>query len=102
VSTRKQHVAHPTLMGAPAHRPRRSDDDQPQRPLGPDDLPLERLRSQEDHKLAEELFPSAYPSRYVMAAAQRSGSAEVASASRPSKPEFLRVIAGRLLGRGPH
>ena len=104
VSVEKQHVAHPQLMGASAQRRRRSDSEEPWRPLGPDDLPLERLRSQEDNQLAEELFPHAYMSRYVMTGGQRPNSAEVAIRDELAQPRrlSLRAIAVHFRGRDRH
>jgi len=98
VSTDNQHVALPMLVGAPAGGRRRSDLGDSERLRGPDDLPLERLRSPEERQLAEEWF-AGYQSRLAMAAAQRSGPAEGESESSRPKPMFLRAIAGRLLGR---
>ena len=100
MSVEKQHVAHPQLMGVAAQRRRRTDVEESWRPLGPDDLPLERFRSPEDDQLADELFPTAYMSRYVMTTARQPLSTEAAVAVAPEPRRRLSLQAIALKFRG--
>ncbi len=100
MSTEKEHVALPQLVGVASQRRRRTDVEDSWRPLGPDDLPLERFRSPEDDQLADELFPTAYMSRYVMTTARRPFSTETAAAAAPARPRRLSLHAIALKFRG--
>ncbi|HVA87126.1 MAG TPA: hypothetical protein VNF73_12540 [Candidatus Saccharimonadales bacterium] len=106
MSIDEEHMAHPRLYGAPMNGKHRAEGE-PARPLGPDDLPIETQRSAADVRLAEELFPRAYPSRhqspFATFGAAETASQGVPNAELPGRPLLLRAIAGRLLGRGdPH
>jgi hypothetical protein len=82
------HTAMPKLMGQPAYaRPPRQVAVAVDRPIDPDDLPLEAFRSEEDRALAEHLA--------------RSGTHRTNGQNgtlRPSSVGGLRGIAGRLFG----
>ena len=103
MSTESERFALPHLYGAPAHRPRRIAAPESERPLGPDDLPIEYDRSPEDRALATELFPRTYgrhPTE-VIAVAERQAAPAVSQRLR-GKPVLLRVLAGRLLRSRGH
>jgi hypothetical protein len=98
VSSERDRSSLPTLYGAPAHRPRRMGLPEAQRPLGPDDLPIECYRSAEDDALVAELFPRAYTGRpaSAVAVAERPALTPAPTVIR-NRPVLLRVLAGRLM-----
>ena len=60
MSSEEHHVALPKLYGAPAYaRPGRSVEEI-ERPIDPDDLPLETLRTPEEQELAARIVGAAY------------------------------------------
>jgi len=69
-----------------------------ERPLVPDDLPIESYRSAEDDALAMELFPRNYTSRPSsgVAVAEASVSTPAPTAIR-TRPVFFRTLADRLM-----
>jgi hypothetical protein len=75
-----------------------------ERPTGPDDLPMERYRSPEDHALATELFPRTYLSRPMTAPVMAGHEAEAGTSGQlKARPLVLRALAGRLIRpRGTH
>lgn len=97
----EQHVALPKLYGAPAYaRPPR-----PvavlERPLNPDDLPIEAVQTPEERAIAATLPAHAY----AVASSRATGQSAAVPATphdqvpmlRP-KPLSLRALAGRILG----
>jgi len=103
VSTEREKLAMPLLYGAPPHGPRRMATVDSERPTGPDDLPMERYRSAEDHVLATELFPRTYTTIRT-APAMASADADPTDAGQlKGRPLVLRALAGRLIRpRGTH
>ncbi len=93
----EQHVALPRLYGAPAYaRPPRPAA-VTERPFDPDDLPIEAVRTDEDHEIAAALPAHAFaPGGSARGAAQGAGDTEPVLRPRPLS---LRALAGRL--RGP-
>lgn len=60
MSSEEHHVALPKLYGAPAYaRPGRSVEEI-ERPIDPDDLPLETLRTPEEQELASRIVGNPY------------------------------------------
>ena len=105
MSTEHERSALPHLYGAPAHRARVGAPE-PERPLGPDDLPIENYRSPEDRALAGELFPRSYGSHAMDLVAvttrpMSSTSTGTAVATAPptlrARPLLRRALAGRLM-----
>jgi hypothetical protein len=105
VSTEQERSALPHLYGAPAHRPR-VNAPEPERPLGPDDLPIENVRSPEDEALATELFPRSYGTHAMdlvavttrpMSAASTGTAVATAPPMLRARPLLLRALAGRLM-----
>ena len=92
VATEEQHVALPKLYGAPAYsRPPRPVE-ATERPLDPDDLPIEAHQTEEDREIAATLNGRPYSpggGSYV----ESNGHA----AHPKARPLSLRAIAGRLL-----
>jgi hypothetical protein len=91
VAIDEQHVALPKLYGAPAYaRPPRPAPEV-QRPLDPDDLPIEAVMTDEERELAASAF------------GPNGGHHDAAAApSEPSlmpRPLSLRALAGRILGQ---
>ncbi|HEY7131092.1 MAG TPA: hypothetical protein VH440_02520 [Candidatus Limnocylindrales bacterium] len=93
----EQHVALPKLYGAPAYaRPPRPAA-VTERPFDPDDLPIEAVRTDEDHEIAAALPAHAFaPGGSARGATQGAGDTEPVLRPRPLS---LRALAGRL--RGP-
>ena len=90
MSSEEHHVAVPKLYGAPAYaRPPR-----PaaviERPVDPDDLPLEFLRTPDDHELAARMSGSAFAPTLV---ATRSHGLQRGLQARPFR---LRTLTGRV------
>ena len=104
MSTEREKLAMPLLYGAPPHGPRRMAAVDSDRPTGPDDLPMERYRSVEDHALATELFPRAYTTIPRAAPSMTSADADPTDAGQvKGRPLVLRALAGRLIRpRGTH
>jgi hypothetical protein len=100
VAIDEQHVALPKLYGAPAYgRPPRPVEVL-ERPLDPDDLPIEAVQTPEERELA-----AALPARAYAAGGHATGQGAAYPATptdqmpvlRP-KPLSLRALAGRILG----
>jgi hypothetical protein len=93
VAVDEQHVALPKLYGAPAYsRPPRPVE-VTERPLDPDDLPIEAFQTDEEREIADTLGGRPYApggGAYV----ESNGKADHPQA----RPFSLRAIAGRLLG----
>jgi hypothetical protein len=105
VAIDEQHVALPTLYGAPAYaRPAPPIEETP-RPLDADDLPIEAFRTSEEQELAQTL---PVPIGAERTQAERTQPAAIptvhparAARSRPRlrpRPLSLRAMAGRLRG----
>jgi hypothetical protein len=96
VAIDEQHVALPKLYGAPAYaRPPRPAA-AVERPLDPDDLPIEAVRTEEEHELATTL-----PAHAVATGASRPGGHGAGDTDPVLRPRqlSLRALAGRF--RGP-
>ncbi len=89
MSSEEHHVALPKLYGAPAYaRPIRPVDEV-ERPVDPDDLPLETLRTPEEQELAAR----------IVGAAGFDGSSNGHDQSQlQGRPFRLRALTGRLFG----
>jgi len=89
----------PLLYGAAPHTPRRMAMVHEEPPLGPDDLPIETARTDEDQALASQLFPRAYtlqgPDGEREPVAVSSGARD--EPELKGRPFVLRAVAGRLL-----
>lgn len=101
MSSDKEHVSLPRLYGAPAHTPRRFAAALTERPLGPDDLPIENLRTAEESALASELVAREFTRRAIGVMADPETTAQAAPGLRP-RPLLLRTLAGRLLRPNGH
>jgi hypothetical protein len=97
VAIDEQHVALPKLYGAPAYaRPPRPAA-APERPFDPDDLPIEAVRTEEEHEIAASLPAHAFaPGGSSRPGAQGAGDTD--PVLRPRQLS-LRALAGRF--RGP-
>lgn len=62
-SEEQRHVAPPKLYGAPAYSRPSPPIEAPARPIDPDDLPLEVLRTPEEQELAARIVGSPYASQ---------------------------------------
>ena len=99
----EQHVALPKLYGAPAYaRPPR-----PvavlERPLDPDDLPIEAVQTPEERELAAVLPARAYAAGSTRPTGQSAAYPATPMNEVPQlhpKPLSLRALAGRILGTG--
>jgi hypothetical protein len=90
VSSEEQHVALPKLFGAPAYaRPPRPAE-VVERPVDPDDLPLEFLRTPDDHELAARISGSAFAPTLI--ATKHHGPPRGLQA----RPFRLRTLTGRI------
>jgi hypothetical protein len=103
VAIEEQHVALPKLYGAPAYarppRPVAVED----RPLGPDDLPIEAIQTPEERELASALPAHAYAAGGSRPTGQNAAYPATPSGQVPQlrpKPLSLRALAGRILGSG--
>jgi hypothetical protein len=100
VAIDEPHVALPKLYGAPAYaRPTPKVEPTP-RPVDPDDLPIEAIRTDEEQHLAEALPAYAFSGGGAQATG-RQGYATLLAAQGPElrpRPLSLRAIAGRLRG----
>ena len=91
MSSEEHHVALPKLFGAPAYaRPARPLEPV-ERPIDPDDLPLELERTAEETDLVSRLSGSSFAP--VLTAKPNSGSRKGQIQGRPFR---LRAITGRL------
>ena len=94
----EQHVALPKLYGAPAYgRPPRASAETP-RPFDPDDLPIEAIRTDEEHELVASLPAGAYAPGGSNGG--RNGSTTGDEPTLQPKPLSLQALAGRILGQG--
>jgi hypothetical protein len=91
VSSEEHHVALPKLYGAPAYaRPPRPAEVF-ERPVDPDDLPLELERTPEEHELASRIVGSTFAPMLVAPAIGNGR-----HASLQGRPFHLRGITGKL------
>ncbi|MFL5674568.1 MAG: hypothetical protein ACJ779_06155 [Chloroflexota bacterium] len=98
MSTDEQHVALPTLYGAPAYARPPSVADTKDRPFDPDELPIEADQTEEERAFASSLPPRAYAPGGVQLEVGRAATAEPSRRrGRGARPLALREIAGRLL-----
>jgi len=97
VAIDEQHVALPKLYGAPAYaRPPRPAAEV-QRPLDPDDLPIEAVMTDEERELAASLPAGAHA--LGNGHGNGNGSASYPEPSLMPRPLSLRALAGRILGQ---
>lgn len=98
----QQHVALPKLYGAPAYaRPPRPVVAVIERPLDPDDLPIEAIQTPEERELAALLPARAYAAAGIRPTGQAAAHPATPNGERPElrpKPLSLRALAGRILG----
>lgn len=91
MSAEEHHVALPKLYGAPAYaRPPRSSDPI-ERPVDPDDLPLEVERTAEETEFASRIAGSAYAPILVSPTNGHAHHREI-----PAHPFRLRTLTGKL------
>ena len=97
----EQHVALPQLYGAPAYaRPAPKVEPTP-RPVDPDDLPIEAIRTDEEQQLAEALPAYAFSDGGAQATGTHAGYSAMFAGEGPElRPRALslKAIAGRLRG----
>ncbi|MEA2536658.1 MAG: hypothetical protein QOF11_892 [Chloroflexota bacterium] len=90
MSSEERHLALPTLYGAPAYaRPPRPIEEV-QRPIDPDDLPLEFLRTPDEHELAARMTGSAFAPTLVTT------NGHGPQGGLQGRPFLLRSLTGRL------
>jgi hypothetical protein len=98
----QQHVALPKLYGAPAYaRPPRQAVAVVDRPLDPDDLPIEAIQTPEERELAATLPAHAYAAGGARGTGQAAAHPATPNGQQPQlrpKPLSLRALAGRILG----
>jgi hypothetical protein len=98
VSIDEQHVALPSLYGAPAYARPPASAPPAARPFDPDELPLEAEQTDE-----ERTFTSALPARAVAAGGVRldpgSDGATTSERGRRRRQASIRDVAGRFLRR---
>lgn len=93
MSSEEHHVALPKLYGAPAYaRPPRPAEVF-ERPVDPDDLPLELERTPEEHELASRMAGSAFAPVLL---APANGSGRGRGAPLMGRPFRLRGLTGKL------
>jgi len=101
VAIDEQHVALPKLYGAPAYaRPAPKVEPTP-RPIDPDDLPLEAIRTDEEQQLAQALPAYAFGGGGDQATGTQAAYSAMLAGHDPElrpRPLSLRAIAGRLRG----
>lgn len=101
MSTDEQHIALPKLYGAPAYARPAAPTAVARRPFDPDELPIEALRTDEEHELVSNLPARAWaPGGAIVpgANARVNGDAVARPEGLRPRPLRLRGIAGRLLG----
>jgi hypothetical protein len=97
VSIEEQHIALPTLYGAPAYGRPPLPVATTERPFDPDELPIEADQTPEERKFSSTLPARAYAPGGIDLG--RSRSTETGSDGDLRPPSFsLRAIAGRILG----
>lgn len=97
MSSQEIHVALPKLYGAPAYaRPPRPVETL-DRPLHPDDLPIEVDRTPEEHELAEVLTDQPYAAITISA---RPNGHDAPAVVVQGRPFGLGSLTGRLFGNG--
>ena len=93
----QQHVALPTLYGAPAYaRPEPIAAVSP-RPFDPDDLPIAAVQTDEERELVASL-----PAHFYAPGGSMNGSHRVDGDAAPElrpRPLSLKALAGRILGQ---
>ena len=93
----EQHVALPKLYGAPAYaRPPRVYDPQ-DRPIDPDDLPIEAFRTEEDRELLAEMRSA---DRMTATARDRGRSDDGDGDGSAAARSFSRHALGRIVSGG--
>ena len=98
MSIDEQHVALPTLYGAPAYARPPGAAAPNDRPFDPDELPLEAERTDEERVFASALPAGAYAPGGTRLDGGGGGSTDGAG-RRGSRPPSIRDIAGRFLRR---
>jgi len=98
VSIDEQHVALPTLYGAPAYARPPGVAPAVERPFDPDELPLEAEQTDEERTFTSTLPPQAFAPGGARLDAGRGGQSK-SSSGRGQRPSSIRDIAGRFLRR---
>jgi hypothetical protein len=98
VSIDEQHVALPTLYGAPAYARPPGVAPAVERPFDPDELPLEAEQTDEERTFTSTLPPQAFAPGGARLDAGRGGQSK-SSSGRGPRPSSIRDIAGRFLRR---
>jgi hypothetical protein len=88
----EEHVALPSLYGAPAYARPPAQVTPTELPIDPDDLPIAVYQTPEEREIAERLIASPY------LVAERKRAVEPAPELRP-QPFLLGALAGRILRR---
>jgi hypothetical protein len=91
VSSEENHVALPKLYGAPAYaRPPRTIEEI-ERPVDPDDLPLEQVRTAEEHEFASRIVGDMFTPVLVTPSNGHNGHGQL-----EARPFRLRGLTGKL------
>jgi hypothetical protein len=99
VAIDEQHVALPKLYGAPAYARPAPPVEVSERPLDPDDLPIEAFRTDEEQELAAALPTYAFLGGGAQATGQQAAyPASGDTDGLRARPLSLKAIAGRLRG----
>ena len=98
MSIDEQHVALPTLYGAPAYVRPPGVAPAVERPFDPDELPLEAEQTDEERTFTSTLPPRAFAPGGARLDAGRGGQT-TSSGGRGPRPASIRDIAGRFLRR---
>ena len=96
MSIDEQHVALPSLYGAPAYARPPGPEPAKDRPFDPDELPLEAHQTDEERELTSTLPARAYAPGGIDLEAERAAATNTAG-SLSARAFSLRAIAGRLL-----
>jgi hypothetical protein len=101
VAIDEQHVALPTLYGAPAYARPVIEVQEAPRPFDPDDLPIEAVMTPEERDLAASLPARSYLAGGTLLTGQQAAHPATPADTMPSlhpRPLSLRALAGRVLG----
>ena len=96
MSIDEQHVALPTLYGAPAYARPPSVAPTKDRPFDPDELPLEAVQTEEEREFTATLPARAYAPGGIALGADQAPASET-STGRTRRSFRIREIAGRVL-----
>ncbi len=98
MSSEEHHVAVPKLYGAPAYARPPKPVPMIERPVDPDDLPLEFLRTPDEHELAARMIGSAFaPTLLATSATHVASRGHGSHAGIQGRPFHLRSMTRRVL-----